>query len=193
MSKKHILCASLSIPLLLSGCVAPVAVGGISAVGLSAAEDRGVGGVMGDQALRMKLNYELVHELPDFSGIELTVYKKRVLLTGLAANKKVKEKAITLTKKYPGVKEVIDGLNVSGSDRFSNYSADAWITTKLKTSLYGKDNIIAPNYVVRTFDKVVYIFGTAQTAMERDRVVEIASDIKGVRRVVDLIEICHTS
>ncbi len=182
----------IGMTLLLSGC-APAAIGGIGAVGMSAVEDRGLEGVTGDQALRVKLNFELEKKLSDFSGIELTIYKKQVLLTGVVENEKIKADAVRITKAYPGVRKVIDGMNVKGEDGFAEYTRDAWITTKLKSALYTEDNVIAPNYLINTFDKVIYIFGTAQNTAEMNRVLALAGEITSVRRVVNLIEVKKTT
>lgn len=177
----------VSLLLLLSGC-APLAVGGIGQVGLSAVEDRGITGVVSDQVLRMELDVELSEKLSNFSGIELTVYKDRVLLTGIAASAQIKADAVRIVKGFDGVKNVIDGMNVKGEDGFSEYARDGWMTAKLKASLYADEDVIAPNYVVNTFDKVIYIFGTAQTKEESRRVLDMAYDITGVKKVVNLIE-----
>ncbi|MBA3813933.1 MAG: BON domain-containing protein [Alphaproteobacteria bacterium] len=178
----------LALPLLLSGCAAPL-VGGIGAIGLSAVEDRGISGVASDQTLRVKLNYELSNELEDFSGIELTIYKGRVLFTGVAASERIKIHAVQLAQNVVGVKEIIDRMNVKGADGFSEYARDAWMTTKLKGILYTDEDIIAPNYLVKTFDKIIYIFGTAQTKEEMDAVMSYAFDVTGVRNVVNLMEL----
>ncbi len=183
MPKRYI----IFFPLLLAGC-APLAVGGIGSVGMSAVEDRGVTGVISDQALRMKLNVKLSNDLDDFSGIELTLYKGRVLLTGVAGSEKTKADAVRIVKGDADVREVIDGMNVQGEDGFSEYTRDGWMTTKLKTVLIGED-VYAPNYVIKTFDKVIYILGTAPTKEEMQRVIDAAYEITGVRRVVNLIEI----
>lgn len=186
MLKKNAIC--LALPLMLSGCAAPL-VGGIGAIGLSAVEDRGISGVASDQALRLKLNVALSDELEDFTGIELTIYKGRVLFTGVAANEKIKAHAVQIAQTVVGVKEIINHMNVKGSDSFAEYARDGWMTTKLKASLYADEDIIAPNYLVRTFDKTIYIFGTAQTKEEMDKVLSYAYDIKGVKNVVNLMEL----
>lgn len=178
----------IGVPVLLSGC-APLAIGGIGSVGMSAVEDRGITGVASDQALRVKLNIEYSNKLSDFTGTEITVYKGQVLLTGVAGSEKVKKDAVRLAQGVQGVKKVIDGLNVKGEDDFSEYTRDAWMTTKLKTILYAEDDVIAPNYLVKTFDKTIYIFGTAQTNKEMKKVIQDAYEITGVRKVVNLIEV----
>jgi osmotically-inducible protein OsmY len=171
--------------LVLSGCVAPLAVGGIGAIGMSGAEDRGFSGVASDQVLRVKLNYEL----SDFAGFELTIYKGRVLLTGVVANEQAKINIVNITRNVSGVKEIIDCMNVTGEDGFSEYTRDSWMTTKLKATLYTDEDIFAPNYLVKTFDKTIYIFGTAHTKEEMDKVMAHAFMITGVRKVVNLMEI----
>lgn len=185
MLKKYAICA---LPLVLSGCAAPL-VGGIGVVGMSAVEERGVTGVASDQALRVKLNYALANELSDFSGIELTIYKGRVLFTGVVANAKIKSDAIHIAQNVQGVKEIIDAMAVTGQDGFAEYTRDSWMTTKLKASLYADEDVFAPNYLVKTFDKTIYIFGTAQTQEEMDSVMNYAFDITGVRKVVNLMEL----
>ncbi len=178
----------VGLTLLLSGC-APAAIGGIGAIGLCSVDERGVDGVAKDQAIRAALNFEMEKKLSDFSDVELTVYNGRVLLTGVANTPQIKAQAVNIARNTKGVRDVIDGINVEGEDGFAEYTRDGWITTKLKASLYPEDDVVAPNYVIRTFDKVIYIFGTAQNQEEMDRVLYLAHDITGVRRVVNLIEV----
>lgn len=182
MLKKYLSCCA--VPFLLSGCGVPI-VGGLGTVGMSAVEDRGVSGVASDQALRVKLNFEL----SDFEGFETTVYKGRVLLTGIVANTQVKAQIVQIAHTVPGVKEIIDCMAISGQDGFAEYTRDGWMTTKLKANLYSDEDIIAPNYLVTTFDKTIYIFGTAQTQQEMDRVMTYAYEITGVKKVVNLMEV----
>ncbi len=185
MLNKYILC----LPLVLTACAGPAIVGGISTVGFSAVEDRGLGGVASDQVLRVKINYQLHDQLYQFDSYELTIYKGRVLVTGIANDEATKASALGIVRRVEGVTEVIDGINVKGQDGFSEYARDGWMTTKLKATLYADEDVYAPNYVIRTFDKVIYIFGTAQTPAERDAVIEYASEITGVRRVVNYIQL----
>jgi len=156
---------------------------------MSTAEERGLQGFASDQALRVKLNFQLSNKLSDFAGIELTVYRGRVLLTGIVANEQVKVDAVRIAKNVSGVREVIDGMNVQGREGLSEYTRDAWMTTKLKAALYVDQEVIAPNYTIRTFDKVIYVFGTAGTKEEMQRVIDHACEITGVRKVVNLIEV----
>ena len=179
---------TLFLPLLLSGC-GLAAVGGVGTIGMSAVEDRGITGVASDQILRMEVDNEISDTLSDSSEIDVTVYKGRILLTGIATSEKAKSGAVHIARSIAGVKDVIDGMNIQGEDGFSEYSRDAWMTTKLKAALYADEDVMAPNYLVTTFDKVIYIFGTAYSQEEMKRVLDAAYDITGVKKVVNLIEV----
>lgn len=184
MYKKY----SILLPLLLSGCAAPL-VGGLGSVGMHAVEDRGLGGTFSDEALQFTIRSKLCGEIPNCHVIDMTVYKSRVLMTGVVESPQVKADAVRVAKSVEGVKEVIDGLNVEGKDTFAEYVQDSWITTKLKSAIFSEENVYAPNYTITTFDRVVYIFGTAGSDEEMQIVMNDASDTTGVKRVVNLIEI----
>lgn len=184
MYKKY----SILLPILLSGCAVPL-VGGIGSVGMHAVEDRGLGGTFSDEALQFTIRSKLCGEVPNCHVIDMTVYKARVLMTGVVESSQVKADIIRVAKSVEGVKEVINGLNVEGQDTFAEYVRDGWITTKLKSALYSEDEVYAPNYTITTFDRVVYIFGTAGSNEEMQIVINNASDITGVKRVVNLIEV----
>ncbi|HBG35262.1 MAG TPA: hypothetical protein DER04_01200 [Holosporales bacterium] len=185
MNKKY---SIIILPLLLSSCGVPI-VGGIGSVGMHAVEDRGIGGTFSDEALQFTIRSKLCGEVPNCHVIDMTVYKSRVLMTGVVESQKVKAEAVRVAKSVDGVKEVIDGLNVEGQDTFSEYIRDGWITTKLKTALYAEEDVYAPNYTITTFDKVVYIFGIAESQEEMKLVIDNAYNITGVKKVVNLIEI----
>ncbi len=184
MLRKYALC----LPLALSGCAIPI-VGGIGTVGMSAVEDRGLSGVAADQVLRVKLNEAFFTPFYQFTGVGFTIYKGRVLLTGIVPNEQTKQAALTIAKDVPGVKVVIDGLNIQEDDSFLDDARDTWMTTKLKAYLYADQEIYAPNYLVHTYDRVIYIFGTAPTKEEMTEVINHAREISGVRKVVNLIEV----
>lgn len=177
----------LFVPLLLTGCAAPVAMGGIGAVGLSAVEDRGVGGVASDEVIRVQLNGPLLQKY-EYAGVSLTVYRGRVLLTGIVPNEAIKNEVINIAKDVPGVKEIINGLKIQNDDNVIDTAVDSWMTVNLKGRLYADQDVYAPNYVVTTFDRVIYVFGVAETPQERQAVIQHAYDISGVRKVMNLVQ-----
>lgn len=185
MNKKY---ALLGLPLFLTACGVPI-IGGLGSVGMHAVEDRGLGGAFNDEALQFTIRSTLCGRVPNCHVIDITVYKGRVLLTGVVENQQDKADAVKVAKSVDGVNEIIDGLNIEGQDTFSEYMRDTWITSKLKTCLYSEDDVFAPNYTITTFDRTVYIFGTAESKEEMQLVINNAHEITGVKRVVNLIEI----
>ncbi len=183
--------SALFLPFLLSGCVAPLVVGGAGALLTThAAQERGLSGSVSDQVLRYQLNQALDGGLADASGLELTVFKGRVLLAGIVANEQVKQQAVCIAGKVEGVRDIINGMDTHGEYNLADYSRDGWITTKLKTILFADEDVRAPDYIIRTFGGTVYIFGTAQNQQEIQKVIGHASEISGVKRVLPLIELC---
>ena len=185
MNKKTSL---IFLPLLLSSCGVPI-VGGLGTVGMHAVEERGLSGAISDEALQFTIRSKLCEKVPNCHVIDMTVYNDRVLMTGVVEDQTIKAQAVSVAKSVEGVKEVIDGLNVEGEDSFSEYVRDSWITTKLKTAIFSEEDVYAPNYTITTFDRVIYIFGTAESTEEMERVIRNAHEITGVKRVVNLIEV----
>jgi hyperosmotically inducible protein len=67
--------------------------------------------------------------------------------------------------------------------------SDAWITTKVKSSLATHKNVSAFKTNVDTKDGVVTLRGTARTASEKELAARYAREVDGVRQVNNLIEI----
>lgn len=63
--------------------------------------------------------------------------------------------------------------------------SDAWITTKVKTQLVADAETEATDIDVDTENGVVTLTGTVEQPADRERVIEIAESIEGVRQVDD--------
>ncbi|WP_199096744.1 BON domain-containing protein [Dyella sp. ASV21] len=62
-------------------------------------------------------------------------------------------------------------------------TADAWITTKVKSELATTKGIKSTDISVNTTDGVVALTGTATSSMEKAKVEQIAKKVKGVKSV----------
>lgn len=62
-------------------------------------------------------------------------------------------------------------------------AADAWITTKVKSELATTKGIKSGDLSVTTTDGAVSITGTANSAMEKVRIEQVAKTVKGVKSV----------
>lgn len=61
--------------------------------------------------------------------------------------------------------------------------SDAWITTKVKADLLVTQNVPGMEIKVDTVNGVVTLSGMVDTQAEKDRAVQLARDIEGVRQV----------
>lgn len=181
--------AVLGTLLLASGC-APVVIGTGAAVGVTAAQERGVKGALDDTAVRADINDRwFKDDHAAYSGINLQVQEGRVLLTGSVQDPEVRLKAVRLAWQAAGVQEVINEIEVRDSGGLTDAAQDTWISTKLRTRLIGDNAVKSRNYSIETVNGTVYLIGIAQNREELDRVIAHARDVSYVKRVVDYVRI----
>ena len=169
---------------ILNSCSAVVGVG--ATVGVAAAQERGVKG----RAKDLKIETMLLKKFID-AGLKLTtvigaeVYDGRVLLTGATKDTTVADRAVSLAWQTPGVKAVINEIQVGGNSTIRDIALDSWITTQLKSKITMDNKILAINYVVETVNRVVYLIGTAQNRSELERVLFHANGTGRVKRIIN--------
>lgn len=168
----------------LSGCAAAV-VGGVAVAGLTVAQERSVGSAMDDTVIDTSVNSTLLQEHVDlFRNVSVNVVEGRVLLTGVVEKPEERMKAAKLTWTVDGVRDVINEIIVAEETDVMDFARDTWITTQLKGRLIGDSDIYDVNYTVETVNKIVYLFGIAQSANEVKRAIYHAQRVKGVTRVI---------
>ena len=67
--------------------------------------------------------------------------------------------------------------------------SDSWITTKVKSELAADKEVSATHIHVKTVDGVVTLTGKAKSQGSIDRAVEDANKVKGVKSVVNNLEV----
>ncbi len=179
----------LSLALSLQGCVG-VMVGGAAATGYTAAQDRTMGDAMDDVATKANIKGRLLTESRTlYLKTDVRVVEGRVLLAGLVPDQDARISATRVAWQAPGVKEVINELEVSDRRNIAAWPQDTWITTKLRSKLIGDADIKAVNYSIDTKDNTVYLMGIAQSQDELDRVRDHAREIGGVKDVVNYVKL----
>ncbi|MGH6949168.1 MAG: BON domain-containing protein [Kiloniellales bacterium] len=170
----------------LGGCSATgVAVGAGATVGVAAAQERGLQGGFKDAQTAIEVNRLLLEESTDLFGqVGVDVVEGRVLLTGSVRAPESRVTAVRLAWQAPGVREVINEIQVTDTSSLGNYARDTWISTQLKSRLLLDGEISSINYNVETVNQVVYILGLGQDQTEIQRVISHAKDIPHVSRVV---------
>jgi osmotically-inducible protein OsmY len=119
--------------------------------------------------------------------VNLQVEEGRVLLSGNVRLPEQRVEAVRLAWQAPGVREVINEINVDDTSGLGNYARDTWITTELEATLLLDNAVSSIDYSVETVNQVIYLMGVAQSQAELDRVIGHAKEISYVRRVVSYV------
>src|ERR1019366_6072034 len=113
-----------------------------------------------------------------------------VTLTGTVADSSHKSMAENTVASLPGVKSVDNQLLVSGEQPAEH--SDAWITTKVKTTLLFHRNVSATGTTVYTKDGVVTLQGEATSQAQKELTTEYAKDIDNVKSVNNEMTVAKT-
>jgi osmotically-inducible protein OsmY len=172
--------------LLFSACAPMVAGSGAVATGM-VAERRGAGDYVEDNwaAWRIRTKY-VQSKLVKVGNINVSVYQGRVLLTGAAASAEEIAEAVRLAKMTRGILEVASEIQVQ-SESTEEIAHDAWISTQVKTKLFTDNAVRGIDIHVETTKGIVYLTGQAQALPERNRAIELARQVRGVKEVVSYI------
>jgi hyperosmotically inducible periplasmic protein len=103
-----------------------------------------------------------------------------VTLTGTVENDSHKSLAQETVASLPGVKRVNNKLDIKGE--LPAERSDAWLVTKVKTTLLFHKNVSARTEVSAN-DGVITLRGDAASKAEKDLTTEYAKDIEGVKDV----------
>ena len=172
----------------LSGCVGmAVAAGGETAAVV--AQERSVGHAVDDAGILLGIKKRFLNqESKDmFANVEVKSVEGRVLLTGNVDKPESKIEAVRIVWTVPGVREVMDEIQVNDQSSFWNYTRDVWVSTQVRARMLAAKDIRSINYSVITVNQVVYLMGIAQDAGELDRATRIASTTSYVQRVVSYV------
>jgi osmotically-inducible protein OsmY len=182
-----VLCLALLAPQM--GC-APAAVGGGAAVGVTAAQERGLSGALKDTQIRTEINH-LWFQASEalYRKVSLQVQKRRVLLTGVVPDQEMRRRAAELAWQADDVAEVINEIEVDESYGAARFGQDTWISSQLKTKLLLDTKIKSINYSIETAASTIYLIGVARSRAELDRVLDHARNIGGVAEVVSYVEV----
>lgn len=194
MKRHTISLAMLSVVMLagalLGGCTA-VVVGG-AAAGAGVAHDRRTTGTVIDdkeiliKAMRLRAADE---EIKSRSNIDISVYDLQVLLTGQAESPEVVARFRDQVARIPRVRKVIDEVTIGAEGTWSEATADAYLTSRVKLALFdvGIEGFDPLRVKVVSSQGTVYLMGLLKPA-EADRVTEKVRYISGVKKVVRLFE-----
>jgi len=113
-----------------------------------------------------------------------------VVLTGTVSKEHHKALAQETVADLPGVKSVDNRLEVKGER--PDEKSDAWISTKVKTTLLFHRSVSAVTEV-NTKDGIVTLKGGADNQAQKDLTTEYAKDVEGVKDVRNEMTVSKTS
>ena len=172
----------------LSGCVAPILMGGAFAGSVLVATDRRTSGAqVEDQGIELRATSRLAEALGDRVHINVTSYNRQVLITGEVPSEKDKSTAEQIIAKVDNVKSVVNELGVLGNTNLSARSSDTLITSRVKAALLDDKQVYGNAFKIVTERGVVYMMGRV-TAREADYATNIVRGQSGVQKVVRVLE-----
>jgi hyperosmotically inducible protein len=113
-----------------------------------------------------------------------------VTLTGTVAESSHKSLAENTVENLPGVKSVDNQLKVKAESPAEH--SDAWLSTKVKSTLLFHRNVSASATDVFVKDGVVSLRGVASSEAQRELTAEYAQDVEGVKSVKNELTLAKT-
>jgi osmotically-inducible protein OsmY len=172
----------------LSGCVAPLLMGGAFAGTILTATDRRTSGAqVEDQGIELRTSSRLSDALGERAHINVVSYNRQVLLTGEVPTERDKATAEQIASKVDNVKSVVNELGVLGNTSLSARSSDTLITSRVKTALLDDKDVYGNAFKIVTERGTVYMMGRV-TKREADHATTIVRGQSGVQKVVRVLE-----
>ena len=125
-------------------------------------------------------------------GIKVTVDRTTAILVGEVPTRAAQELAEEVALSVEGIKSVKNRLQVAGGkdkNDTGEETADAYLETKVKRNLYSEIGKRARQIEVEAVDGVVSLRGTVPDESRKQIALDTATKTKGVKRVVDLINV----
>ena len=172
----------------LSGC-ASIVMSGATAVGVTSAQERTMGDAVDDARINANIHHMFLQtDVNDlFTNVGVTVWEGRVLLAGSVDKHETSVKAVELTWKAEGVREVINELIVNPEGDAYDKAKDEWVEKQIEARLLITRNVQSYNFTVEVVAGTAYLIGTAQDQAEVMRVLAVARTTKGAQKVVNHI------
>ena len=170
--------------LLVSGCIAPLVIGGAAVTTTTVMTDRRTTGtIVSDEVVEKRIAYDVSQVLKDKPyHINVTAYEGRVLLSGEATSLEDRRKAEEIAVKSLDVQGVMDPSSVS--TRLS----DTVLATKVRTAIIGNSTISLNQMKVAVERGIVYLMGVV-TREEAQTAAQTAAKVSGVQKVVTCFSI----
>lgn len=176
----------------LSGCATAFIGATAITAAVAAVDRRTIGTQIEDKTIQLRAASELAEQLGEGAHVNVTVFNRKILLTGEAPNKFTKNRAEGAVSNILNVKSVVNDIKIAGASSATSRSNDTLITGKVKTALLNAKNVPGNSLKVTTEAGSVYLMGIA-TQSEAARAAQVAAGVSGVQRVVKVVDIISES
>jgi osmotically-inducible protein OsmY len=157
--------------------------------------DRSFGEVVDDSTITAAVKSKLLwSKHADGLSTEVETMNGHVTLSGTADSSAAKDLAGRLARNTDGVSGVENKLTIEKKSNVSDVAAqkadqaatavsDSWITTKVKSTLLYSRWVDGSDIKVVTKSGIVTLSGQAETAAARNLAIELAQNVRGVKKV----------
>jgi len=171
----------------MQGCF-PIIAAGVGAGALVSSDRRTAGIILEDQNIENKALKQINVQYKDTVYVNVTSFNRRVLITGQVPNETIKTDIEKTVSSLMNVKAVNNELQVSSLTSLSWRSNDGVITSNIKLRFLNNRQGFQPEHVkVITENSSVFLMGLVYHK-EAEAAAEIASNSRGVERVVKMFE-----
>lgn len=176
------------------GCSGPQVITTGAGAAIAAAEDeKTLGDVFDDTSISIGIKDRVfMYEAILLTKIGVDVEKGKVLLTGILKDQNQRVEVVRLAWKQPGVREVINEIEIEDSFNIKNYAEDKIIQVQLVGKVLGDRDIKKLKYNFEVQNKVIFILGVTSDEAELERVFDHARSIKGVQDIISYVDIIST-
>ena len=171
----------------MQGCVLAVVGAAAGGGALVATDRRTLGAQTEDREIQVKAKTRLSENLPDEAHINVTVFNRRVLLTGEVPSEQWKQKAEEQVRTINNVNSIVNELGVQGASSLSSRTNDSYLEIRVKARWSAKKDLRANYYKVVCERDTVYLMGLV-TREEGTHGADVAATVPGVDQVVKVFQ-----
>ena len=171
----------------LPGCF-PLVAGGVASGALVIADRRNPGTQAIDRGIQLEAESFLTKKYGDNIHVNVSVFNRRVLLTGETRTDSIKLSVEADVKNMKNVTTVFNEMVPAPISGLSARANDSYLTTRIKGAFVATEGIPSNSMKVITEASKVYLMGIVTDA-EANRAVEIARSVPGVKQVTKVFDL----
>ncbi|HAT1681590.1 TPA: divisome-associated lipoprotein YraP [Klebsiella oxytoca] len=182
--RNYLLPLTIFLCLPLQGCVATALISSAALAAKTTVDPRSTGEQIDDTTLLLRTQHVLENDpaLRQHARVVATVWQDQILLTGEAPTTSLREKALQLVRRVPGVRTVWNEIRPGHPISSGQIALDIWLASQVRTRVLFSDQARLSDIKVITENNEVFLLGRV-TAEEGRRVATLTSRINGVHHV----------